>query len=58
MDLFDTPVPASLGDISFEALVEKLLKVLEITQRPEGSTTPQNKQELLKSVCDVPLVYI
>lgn len=51
MDFSETLAPVSLADVSFEALVEKLLKVLEITQRPQGSTTPQAKQELLRAVC-------
>ncbi|KZV77430.1 hypothetical protein PENSPDRAFT_678995 [Peniophora sp. CONT] len=50
MDFTETPAPVSLGDVSFEGLVEKLLKVLEITQRSQGSTTPQAKQELLRSI--------
>ncbi|VDB86553.1 unnamed protein product [Peniophora sp. CBMAI 1063] len=52
MDSTEIPTPVSLGDVSFEALVEKLLRVLNITQRPQGSTTNQAKQELLRAVED------
>ncbi|KAI0063251.1 hypothetical protein BV25DRAFT_1802639 [Artomyces pyxidatus] len=37
------PLPSS----TFESLLNKLLVVVELTQKPGGATTPQAKQELL-----------
>ncbi|KAF7330978.1 Mediator of RNA polymerase II transcription subunit 9 [Mycena venus] len=37
------PLPAAL----FESLLLKLVAVLELTQRPEGTVTPQAKQAVL-----------
>ncbi|KAJ7911039.1 hypothetical protein B0H13DRAFT_585581 [Mycena leptocephala] len=38
-----SPLPAAL----FESLLLKLVAVLELTQRPEGTVTPQAKQAVL-----------
>lgn len=40
------PLPTSL----YESLLLKLVTVLELTQRPEGTVTPQAKQALLQAV--------
>jgi hypothetical protein len=34
----------------FEGLLLKLVTVIELTQRPEGTVTPQAKQALLQAV--------
>lgn len=41
------PLPAAL----FESLLLKLVAVLELTQKPEGTVTPQAKQAVLHAVC-------
>jgi hypothetical protein len=40
------PLPSS----AFNCLLSKLLVVLELTQKPEGATTTQAKQELFQAV--------
>ncbi|KAJ7663046.1 hypothetical protein B0H17DRAFT_1092990 [Mycena rosella] len=42
------PLPAAL----FESLLLKLVAVLELTQRPEGTVTPQAKQAVLQATND------
>ncbi|KAI0321447.1 hypothetical protein OF83DRAFT_1168405 [Amylostereum chailletii] len=42
----------TLSSAAFESLLLKLLAVLELTQRPQGSSTPQEKQELLRAITD------
>lgn len=41
-------LPAAL----YEGLLGKLVTVLELTQKPEGTVTPQAKQALLHAVCN------
>ncbi|KAI0034335.1 hypothetical protein K488DRAFT_84064 [Vararia minispora EC-137] len=43
---------ASLSDVPFDLLVVKLVAILEIAQRPQGTTTPAAKQELRHAVAE------
>ncbi|KAI0294780.1 hypothetical protein BC826DRAFT_1104529 [Russula brevipes] len=40
----------SLPSSAFESLIPKLLSVLEVTQRPEGTSNVRNKQDLLQAI--------
>ncbi|KAH7927386.1 hypothetical protein BV22DRAFT_1103716 [Leucogyrophana mollusca] len=42
------PLPSAL----FQSLLTKLAAVLELTQKPDGTTTPQAKQALLQATND------
>ena len=46
-----TPTPSeTLPSSTFESLLPKLLTILQITQRPEGTINIKNKQDLLQAV--------
>ena len=40
----------SLPSDVFESLLPKLLSILQVTQRPEGTSNVRNKQDLLQAV--------
>ena len=40
----------TLPSSAFESLLPKLLTILQVTQRPEGTTNARNKQDLLQAV--------
>jgi hypothetical protein len=44
------PPSETLPSSTFESLLPKLLAILQITQRPEGTTNVKNKQDLLQAV--------
>jgi hypothetical protein len=41
----------TLHNSLFESLLVKLVAILELTQNPEGTVTPQAKQALVRAVC-------
>jgi hypothetical protein len=43
----------TLPSSAFESLLPKLLAILQVTQRPEGTGDPRNKQDLLQAVSAV-----
>ncbi|KAH8988200.1 hypothetical protein EDB92DRAFT_1050247 [Lactarius akahatsu] len=40
----------TLPSSAFESLLPKLLTILQVTQRPEGTTNVRNKQDLLQAI--------
>jgi hypothetical protein len=40
----------TLPSSAFETLLPKLLTILQVTQRPEGTTNARNKQDLLQAI--------
>ena len=40
----------TLPSSAFESLLPKLLTILQVTQRPEGTSNVRNKQDLLQAV--------
>jgi hypothetical protein len=40
----------TLPSSAFESLLPKLLTILQVTQRPEGTNNVRNKQDLLQAV--------
>lgn len=40
----------TLPSSAFESLLPKLLTILQVTQRPEGTTNARNKQDLLQAI--------
>ncbi|KAH9177117.1 hypothetical protein EDB89DRAFT_1845385 [Lactarius sanguifluus] len=40
----------TLPSSAFESLLPKLLTILQVTQRPEGTTNLRNKQDLLQAI--------
>jgi hypothetical protein len=40
----------TLPESAFESLLPKLLAILQVTQRPEGTSNVRNKQDLLQAV--------
>ncbi|KAJ7638207.1 hypothetical protein FB45DRAFT_786426 [Roridomyces roridus] len=47
-----TATDSTLPAVLFSSLLDKLATVLELTQRPEGTVTPQAKQALLQATND------
>ena len=45
-----TMTTESLPSDVFESLLPKLLSILQVTQRPEGTSNVRNKQDLLQAV--------
>jgi hypothetical protein len=44
------PSSETLPSSVFESLLPKLLSILQVTQRPEGTSNVRNKQDLLQAV--------
>jgi hypothetical protein len=44
----------ALPSSAFESLLPKLLAILQVTQRPEGTENARNKQDLLQAVSPSP----
>lgn len=40
----------TLPSSAFESLLPRLLTILQVTQRPEGTTNARNKQDLLQAI--------
>ncbi|KAI9437045.1 hypothetical protein H4582DRAFT_1788056, partial [Lactarius indigo] len=40
----------TLPSSAFESLLPELLTILQVTQRPEGTTNVRNKQDLLQAI--------
>ena len=51
-----TTMSANVFPVSYyEDLLPKLVAVLELTQQPAGTSTPESKQRLLQAVCIMPI---
>jgi len=47
----------TLPSSAFESLLPKLLTILQVTQRPEGTNNVRNKQDLLQAVSRIKLHF-